>query len=188
MPVQKPVSRSISRSNLVRCRSRGRLQHLALGFSSPGARPAPPRWSTMADASFSCVVTKCRAGIDIDRVVLPSISPVSGSISDPLDLVAEELDAKRQFLVGGIDLQHIAAHAELAAGEVHIVALIVDLGQLAQDLVAPCTSPLRSLTISDRSLPASPGRRCRRRWPRSARRAARTASAWRRGAASRSPR
>ena len=61
-------------------------------------------------------------------------------LDDALDLVAEELDADGQVLVGGEDLQHVAAHAELAAHEVLVVALVLDVGQLAQHAVAPARS------------------------------------------------
>ena len=54
-----------------------------------------------------------------------------------LDLVAEELDAHRAALfVGGEDLDGVAAHAEGAAMEVVVVALVLDVDQLAQHAVA----------------------------------------------------
>ena len=70
-------------------------------------------------------------------------------LDDALDLVAKELDAHRQVLIRWEDLQHIAAHAELAAREVLVVALILDVGQLAQHAVAAALSPtLRVNTTS----------------------------------------
>ncbi len=49
---------------------------------------------------------------------------------DGLDLVAEELDADRGFaLVGRKDLDDVAAHAERAAVEVDVVALVLDVDQ-----------------------------------------------------------
>ena len=53
-----------------------------------------------------------------------------------VDLVAEEPDAQRRFLVRRIHLDDVAAHAERAAAELVIVALVLDLDELAQDLVA----------------------------------------------------
>ncbi len=54
-----------------------------------------------------------------------------------LDLVAEELDAHRAALfVGREDLDDVAAHAEGAAMEVVVVALVLDVDQLAQHAVA----------------------------------------------------
>ena len=57
-------------------------------------------------------------------------------LDDALDLVAPELDAHGDLLVGREDLERVAAHAELAAREVDVVALVVDVGQEAQHLVA----------------------------------------------------
>ena len=58
-------------------------------------------------------------------------------LGDRLDLVAEELDAQRPLLlVGRKDLDHVAAHPEGAAVEVEVVALVLDLDQLAQQRVA----------------------------------------------------
>src|SRR5690625_2062221 len=53
-----------------------------------------------------------------------------------LDLVAEELDADRQLLVRGDDLHGVAAHPEGAAGERHIVAVVLDVDQQPQQRVA----------------------------------------------------
>ena len=52
---------------------------------------------------------------------------------DPLDLVAEQLDADRRLLVGGVHLDGVAPHPELAPHEVHVVALVVHVDELAQD-------------------------------------------------------
>ena len=53
-----------------------------------------------------------------------------------VDLVAEQLDAQRGLLVRREDLDDVAADAEGAAAELDVVALVLDLDQLAQDLVA----------------------------------------------------
>ena len=53
-------------------------------------------------------------------------------LGDLLHLVAEELDAHGALLlVGGEDLHGVAAHAEGAAVEVDVVALVLALHQLA---------------------------------------------------------
>ena len=52
---------------------------------------------------------------------------------DALDLVAEERDAQRLLLVRGEDLDRVAAHAELVAREAHVVALVLQLDEPAQD-------------------------------------------------------
>ena len=53
-----------------------------------------------------------------------------------VDLVAEQLDAQRAVLVRQVDLDDVAADAEDAAVEIVVVALVLDLDQLAQDLLA----------------------------------------------------
>ncbi len=53
-----------------------------------------------------------------------------------VDVVAEQADAQRRLLVRRIDLDDVAAHAEGAAPELVVVALVLDLDQLAQNLVA----------------------------------------------------
>ena len=55
------------------------------------------------------------------------VSPVSGSIAaDALDLVAPQLDADRLLLVGGEDLDGVAAHPEGALLEGGVVAAVLD--------------------------------------------------------------
>ena len=62
-----------------------------------------------------------------DRVDLPNA----------FDLVAEKFDAQGVLpLAGGNDLQHIALDAEAAAGKVHIVALVLDVHQPGNELIA----------------------------------------------------
>ena len=53
-----------------------------------------------------------------------------------LDLVAPEFDAVGVVVVRGIDLDHVAAHAEGAALEVGVGALVENLHQLAGDVLA----------------------------------------------------
>ena len=53
-----------------------------------------------------------------------------------LDLVAEELDAHREFLVGRDDLDGVAAHPERAPGERHVVAGVLHVDQQPQQRVA----------------------------------------------------
>ena len=52
---------------------------------------------------------------------------------DALDLVAEQLDAHGSFVVGGVHLDGVAPDAELAPNEVHVVALVAHVDELAQD-------------------------------------------------------
>ena len=55
---------------------------------------------------------------------------------DAVDLVAEEFDADGQFLVYGDDFDRIAPHAERAAGEGDVVALVLHGHEPAQQVVA----------------------------------------------------
>ncbi len=69
---------------------------------------------------------------------MPFTRPRSGSTSliDSI-VVAEELDADRRLLlVGGEDLDHVAAHAERAAVKVDVVALVLDVDELPEERVA----------------------------------------------------
>lgn len=55
---------------------------------------------------------------------------------DLFDILAPELDAHGGIAIGGKDVQGVAAHAKVPAGEVLIVALVIDLGQVAQQGIA----------------------------------------------------
>ena len=52
---------------------------------------------------------------------------------DPLDLVAEELDADAALLVRREDLDRVAADPELVADERHVVALVLELDEPVED-------------------------------------------------------
>ena len=54
---------------------------------------------------------------------------------DPIHGIAEHLDADRVLLVGGADLDHVAAHAEGAAPPVDVVSRVLDVHEAAEDLV-----------------------------------------------------
>ena len=51
---------------------------------------------------------------------------------ETFDLVAEHLDAQHRFLVGGVHLDRVAPHAELAAPERGVVAVVLKVDELAQ--------------------------------------------------------
>ena len=57
-------------------------------------------------------------------------------LDDALHLVAEEIDADGQLVVGGLDREAIAPHAELAAHQVHVVALVLHVDQAAHGRAA----------------------------------------------------
>ena len=60
-----------------------------------------------------------------------------------VDFVAEQLDPERQVLVRRVDLDDVAADAEDAAVEIVVVALVLNLDELPQNLVA--LDPLAAL-------------------------------------------
>ena len=57
-------------------------------------------------------------------------------LGEGVDLVAEELDAVGVFVVGGVDLDDVAADAEGAAAEVDVVAVVEDFDEAAGDVFA----------------------------------------------------
>ena len=58
-------------------------------------------------------------------------------LEDALDVVAEELQAGGDLLVRRLDVDDVATDAEPGAAEVHVVALVLELDQLALEDVAP---------------------------------------------------
>ncbi len=52
---------------------------------------------------------------------------------DAVDRVAEHLDAQHRLVVGGVHLDGVAAHTELAAAERDVVAVELEVDQAAQD-------------------------------------------------------
>ena len=58
-------------------------------------------------------------------------------LGDALDLVAEELDADERLLGGRLELEGVAADAEPGARERLVVALVLEVDEVAQDGVAP---------------------------------------------------
>ena len=74
---------------------------------------------------------------DRQRVVV--VRDLAGEVvdlGDRLDLVAEELDAHRAVGVRREDVDDVAAHAERAAREVEVVAVVLDVDEVADELVA----------------------------------------------------
>jgi hypothetical protein len=56
--------------------------------------------------------------------------------SNGVDVVAEKFHLVAELLVGRIDVHRIAAHAERAALEVHVVAVVLQIHQLAEQFIA----------------------------------------------------
>ena len=79
-------------------------------------------------------------GGGIDQHVLELAVDAAGQgvgLADPVDLVSEPLDAQNELTaLGGKDLDRVAADAEVAAVERHIIAGVLDRHQVADHLVA----------------------------------------------------
>ena len=72
-----------------------------------------------------------------DREVVDLAQVLAGDevdAADALDVVAEELDAHRVLLVRGVHLDGVAPDAELAPHEVHVVALVLHVDELREDV------------------------------------------------------
>jgi hypothetical protein len=78
-----------------------------------------------------------RLGVDGQaRVLLLDGAEERVDLREGVDLVAEELDAEGVLVVGGVDLDDVAADAEGAAAEVDVVALVEDFDEAAGDVLA----------------------------------------------------
>ncbi len=64
-------------------------------------------------------------------------------LHDPLDLVPEELDAYDEVVVRRLELERVASHAEPSAREGLVVALVLQVDELAKDAV-PAVLPADS--------------------------------------------
>src|SRR6478735_5266474 len=76
-------------------------------------------------------------GIDVD--LEPIDKELTGEridFDDALDLIAKELDANCNLLVGRKDFDGIAANPERTAYNGHVVAVVLDIEQAPNDLVA----------------------------------------------------
>ena len=76
-----------------------------------------------------------RGGEDDELVdVLAGVAGQGVEAPDPLHLVPEQLDAHRLLLVDRMQLDGVAPHPEMAAGEHGVVAVVVQVHQLAQQV------------------------------------------------------
>ncbi len=85
---------------------------------------------------FLDVVVRGRPDRDVLEVVHDQLARQRVEVLEPLDLVAEQQRAERGLRVGGEDLERVAAHAERAAPERGVVAVVLEVDELAQQLVA----------------------------------------------------
>ena len=109
--------------------------------------PWPWRWashwaisawiSSTARRSFSSEVTKCFGGVYRRLLALGQYLAGQGvDFGDALNLVAPELDAKGNLLVGGEHLQGVALDAEPAADKAGVVALVLHGHQVPHQAAA----------------------------------------------------
>ena len=76
--------------------------------------------------------------VDVDLLALgEQLAGQRVELRDPLDVVAEELDADERLLRGRLELQRVAADAEPGAAERLVVALVLEIDEVAQHRVAP---------------------------------------------------
>ena len=104
-------------------------------------------------------------GVDVNAVALgKELAGERVQFDDALDAIVEELDADGELVVGGVNGEGVATDAEATADQVHFVAVVLQVDEAAQDLVAG-----QSLAFGHREhhglvlLRARRDRRCRRR-------------------------
>src|SRR5438093_1700546 len=93
--------------------------------------------------------------VDVDLVALcKHLSGERVELRDPLDVVAKELDAHRELLIGRLDLERVPSDPELPAHEVGVRPLILDVDEMPKDRVAPnalaLVQPDRHRAVLDR--------------------------------------
>ena len=140
-----------------------RLEHLAQSTRArSAARSSSALIDSTADPRLLARRDEMRLRIDGDLVVLAAALPGQRiERRQRIDIVAEQLDAKRLLFVRRIDLDDVAAHAERAAREVDVVALVLDLDELAEDLLArDALSQLQRQQHAVVRLRRARGRRC----------------------------
>jgi hypothetical protein len=150
-----PISSIISMSKFVRdssrCASSSLPSEQCPSRSSSSARIAPP------PARSSALRHEVRRRVD--RGALQHGDRLAGErveAGDPLDLVAPQLDAHPLLVVGGVDLDRVAAHAEGAALEGGVVALYWMLTSPARISLRRISCPTSSVSISARYSCGSP--------------------------------
>ncbi len=115
-----------------------RLEQLAFGFEARASvRRAPRLIDSTASLVRSREVTKCDFGYTATLSSRRMTFPVSGSNQASSSTSSPNSPMRRACSsYDGHDLDDVAADAEGAAAELHVVAFVLDLDQLAQDLIA----------------------------------------------------
>ena len=136
MPEQKPTSLIISRSKRVRC------SILCASNNFPCClKRANLLLKLLLDGDdrvflFPRRCDKVRGGEDGDGVLaLQDFAREGIDYSDPLDLVAEELDSDDDFFVGGLHFEDVAPHPKCRAREGHVVSGELHIDEAAQGVV-----------------------------------------------------
>ena len=115
-----------------------RLEQLALLLQDRAARVelAADLGHRVLELALLDVVVRGGPDGDVLDVVADQLARQRVEVLQALDLVAEEHGPEGRLLVGGEDLQRVAAHAERAAAERLVVAVVLERDELAQELVA----------------------------------------------------
>ena len=81
--------------------------------------------------------------VDVDLVALgEELAGQRVQLRDPLDLVAEELDPDEVLLGGRLELEGVAADPEPGARQGLVVALVLEVDEVAEDRVAAVLAAL----------------------------------------------
>ena len=114
-----------------------RLEHLAFRFQLSAAPDELGLDELDRGPGFIARRHEMRLRIDGDLVVAPAaFARERIERRQGVDIIAEQLDSQRLFFIRGIHFDHVAAHAERAAGEFHVVALVLDFDEFLEDLLA----------------------------------------------------
>ena len=145
-------------------------QPRALERSSLGLELADPLLHLgldVHDRRLQLVGRRHVVGRRVDVDLLPLGEQLAGQrvqLGDPLDLVAEELDPDEAVLRGGLELEGVAADPEPGSRQRLVVALVLQVDEVAQDGIAAVLpadpQPEDRRSVVDRR---ARGRRCTRR-------------------------
>ena len=115
-----------------------RLEGAALGFEL--ADPDLHLRLDVDDRLAQLVGRRHEVGRRVDVGLVSFREQLAGQrvqLGDPLDLVAEELDADDELLRRRLELQRVAADAKPCAAERLVVALVLEVDEVAEHRVAP---------------------------------------------------
>ena len=162
MPLQWPISCSISRSKRVRCSMR--CASTSLPWRDELVEPLAQLVLDRLDRGDDLLARRHVVARRVDGEARHLLADAAGERVEQLqrlDLVVEQLDADGELgVLGREDVDGVAAHAERAAREIDLVALVLHADQV-RDHVA-----LADLVADAQDQPhlrcSPPARRCRR--------------------------